>query len=161
MKLKYKLFEDRGFQLAVQKLADYPFRNQLTAYNVARLFKKFGQEAETAQTLWIKLLKQFAELDQNGNFKPLEVTQSDGSISKDFNKFVVADEKKDDFKKAEAEFGELEFEVPCTPLKLSDIEMVDCSAKELLALEPILDTKLIESYSSSSAPSEVSAESAA
>lgn len=166
IKLQYQVFDDKPFVRALAKLSNFPFRNQQTAYRIARLVRKYEQELKTGQDLWIKLLKQYASLDEKGGFVPAKIAMPDGTTKEDPAKYDIPTDKLEAFRQAEKDFNAVEFEIPTWPVTLEEIKDVGLTAHELIAIEGLLNEKLMDkpadhSEASSAPSSEVSSAPAA
>lgn len=156
-KLTYALFEDAPFKRALSKIANFPFKNVKTAFAVAKLVRKWNEALKIAQEDWLVVLKAHAQIDEKGNFVPVEVMNPDGTTTKDHNRFTIPDEKKDAFQADKKIFEAQEFEVPCSLLSMADLQDCQLTAQELLSLEPVLDTSTFSSSSPTSSSDVASA----
>lgn len=131
VKLSYKEIKNQTFVQGLAKLANYGgFKDQRLAYNVAKLIRKWDSEAQMAQDLFMKLVKQYATLDEKGNIKTPEGANSGA--------FEVVDEKADAFAKARKEFESIEFDIPVHKIRIDQLEGTGLTPMEMMALEPIL-----------------------
>ncbi len=138
MKLSYKSLRDPQFGSAMRKLTNYPFKRQKTAYDVMKISGRIDQEHKVAQELFIKLLKQYAKLDEAGNFIPRVRKDADGKETPEPDTFVLDDTKTKDFDKAADEFAALEFEINWRAIDMGLLEECRLTAVELSMLEPLL-----------------------
>ena len=101
---------------------------------------------ETVQKEWVELLKTYAEIDENGKFKPAEirtkVKDKDGNIVEELKKeegtFRISPEKQEDFMAAQNLFRTKEAVIEASPILFSTVVDVGLSAAELLQLEGIV-----------------------
>lgn len=114
--------------MAMRKLSGHPFRDQKVAYRVMRIVDAVESEQKTAERLYEKLIRQFAELDDKGDFIPNEGVP---------NTFVV---KKDigGYEKALADFEALSFELKWRKIPFADLAEIHLAAAELKALAPVV-----------------------
>lgn len=131
VKLTYKMIQDRNFVAGLGKLANFGgFKDQKLAYNVAKLIRKWEVEVLTAQELYIKLVKQFAVVDENGNLK----TPEGGAPGS----FEIPDGKDEAFKTARADFEKVELEIPVHKIRLEQLEGVGITPLEMNAMDALL-----------------------
>jgi hypothetical protein len=114
--------------MAMRKLSGHPFRDQKVAYRVMRIIDAVEGEQKTAARLYEKLVRQFAELDDKGEFVP-----NNGEAGT----FVV---KKDveTYEKALKDFEELAIDLKWRKVQLQDLSEIHLAAAELKALTPVV-----------------------
>jgi hypothetical protein len=118
------------FVQALVKLGKFEgFKEQRVAYNVAKVIRRFDAESTIAQELFLKLVKQYAVLDEKGNIKSPE--DKPGT-------YEIPDEKVADWKKAKEDFDDVEFELDCHKIRLEQLGNAPLSPIDLNALEPLL-----------------------
>lgn len=128
--LSYEVFRNGAFTAAQQKLRAYPFKNQRTSFNVARLLGMLDKESELCQAAWHKLVDQYAKKDEHGKIVPHEGREGTYSIRED-----AADE----WKAKVEEFHKVSFTVERNPFKLTELEELRLTPGEILALGPLLE----------------------
>lgn len=117
------------FHAAIRKLCSGQFEVKL-AYNIKRLGDKIKQAGKKMKWDFEKELQEkFAERDEKGEIK---LDENDPSTL-----FTVADKDKEEFNKAEKEFGEVEIEIERNHITLANLGNMNWSASELTFLEPI------------------------
>jgi hypothetical protein len=131
IKLTYKIIDDRSFLETLKQLSNYPFRNQRFSYNVSKIWRRLISEVEAANEQWIKLLKQYAELDEKGSFVP---KTEDAPHS-----FKIIEGKEAEFEAAKKDFEAVGFEIDCHPLKLEQLEQMPISGTQIDTLAPLFD----------------------
>lgn len=140
--LTYQHVRNEAFVKALAKLARFEgFKDFRVAYSIAKFVRKWEQEAQMAQELYLKLVKQYAKLDEKGNVEPVE--NQPGT-------FQIPNESVEVWKQAAENFHTISFEIEVKKLPISKLEAVGLSAMELNALEPLLEIDFQESDSSSS-----------
>ncbi len=144
-KLKFADTKSREFLTAYSKLMQYTgFKDPKVAYNVAKIGRKFDAEAKICQELFIKLLKNYARLDDKGGIAPRTQETLDAKGEKTTqvipNTYEILPEKVADesWAKAAEEFDASEFEVHCHKIKLSDLAGAQMSALDLTVLEALI-----------------------
>lgn len=142
-KLKFENIKDPSFTAALRKLMQFNgYKDTKTAYNIAKIGKKFDAEAKICQELFITHVKKFCSLDAKGEMVPRVQMIKDAKgvdvETKLPGTYVIPAEKQDAFEKASLEFDSTEFEIPCHKVKLSDIDGAKMTPADMLALEPLL-----------------------
>jgi hypothetical protein len=131
IKVKFGNVRDQMFMAAMSKLAHSPtFKDPKAAYNIARIIAKLGQQTDTTNELFVKLLKQYAKLDEKGNFIPVE--NRPGT-------FQIPDERSEEWNTKLKEFEAIEFDIDRYAIKLDDIADAKLTPAELNAIHDILD----------------------
>lgn len=111
--VKYKNYRIPGFLVSLQKLGQHNFKDQKAAYNAMRILKKVDQEKALAEEHFIKLAKQYATLDDKGEFLPKEGVPGT---------FQVPDDKLPEWEKQYKEFQELESKLERYQVKVEDLD---------------------------------------
>ncbi len=132
IKMKYSEFMRFDFAQSFQKLVTFPVSGE-TAY----LIKKIGDECNKAriqiQAEYKDLMLQYCKLDDKGEiFRPDE---------KDPNSFDIPEDKIEEFKKKEAEFGDNIVTINRNVLDPKRLEGLKLTAGEAAALYAIIDFK--------------------
>jgi len=136
IKINYSQLNDKRLTQALEKLAQCSIQEipvLKVRWNIQRIIRKVEKEIKLGQDLFQKILKEFVEVDDKGNF--VWGTDNDGSPIP--GKFIVKDEE--GFKKKNEEFLLLEFEIASYPIKLSDLELAPLTSLDLMGLEPLID----------------------
>lgn len=136
-KLKFADVKNQDFVRAYMKIITHTeYKDTKTAYNIAKIARKFDQESKLSQELYVKLIKKYAKLDDKGEIAPRK--EGERVIP---NTYEIRDEAVEDgsWKKAAEDFDATEFEIACHKVKLSDLNNVGLSPVDLLALEDIID----------------------
>lgn len=144
-KLKFSDTKSREFLMAYSKVMQFTgFKDTKIAYNVAKIGRKFDAEAKICQELFIKLLKNYAKLEENGELAPREDevinAKSEKVKIKVPNTYQILPEKIEDgsWAKALEEFDASEFEVHCHKIKLADLDGAKLSPLDLTILDPLI-----------------------
>jgi hypothetical protein len=117
--------------LALLKLEAFPKYGDIkVTYNIARAIALIKQRFIKSQNEFFELLREYAKLDEKGQFIPHDDEP---------NTYEIKDEKKEEWKEALLKFEEQSFSIERHKLKLSDLEEVGLSPKELTALAPLLE----------------------
>jgi hypothetical protein len=118
---------DRAFiilkQLVSEKLpfkASYWLRRDIDV--VGRIYQPFLEAKQV-------LFKEFAELDEGGNFK----------IAEDKMNVILKEDKKEEFYKQYSELAMKDVEVEIYPLKLEWFDKVEGTVEELVAIDFLLE----------------------
>lgn len=162
-KLKFADTKSREFLMAYSKVMQFTgFKDTKVAYNIAKIGRKFDQEAKTCQELYLKLLKGYAKLDEKGEIAPREEESVNAKGEKVMlkvpNTFVILEEKVKDgsWEKALTEFDETEIELHCHKIKLSDLDGAKLSPLDLTVLEPLLsEIEMVPSAGEPVAPTQL------
>lgn len=129
--IPYSALREHPFNMALKKLVDYPRFKPTLALSIARLVKRIDEERSVAQDLYIKILKQHAELDALGELVP-----KDGKP----NTYIIkADSTQEALDKALEEFGKETFSVEMKKFPLDLLEGVGLSGSEIMSLESLLE----------------------
>ncbi len=131
IKLTYKLINNGAFVSAIGKIAKFEgWTDQRSAYNAAKFFRRFKQEMETAQELYVKLVKRHAKVDEKGNL----ISPEDKP-----GQFEILDQNAEAWIKAREDFESVSFEIDCHPIPLEKLQGAELSAIDLDVIEPLLD----------------------
>lgn len=129
--LTNKDLQNENLPLALVKLEAFPKYNDIkVTYNIARSITLIKQRFLKVQNEFFDMLREYAKLDEKGQFIP-HGDQPDS--------YEIQDDKKEDWQKAIREFEEQSFKIERHKLKLSDISGVGLSPKEINALAPMLE----------------------
>lgn len=129
VRLTYGEVKKSTFRMAMGKLAQHPFKDQKVAYRVMRIVDATEIELKGAEKLHAKLVEQYAEKDEKGEFIPL-----DGRAGT----FRVPEDRQEAYGKALADFDALSFAMRWRKLSLDDLSDLRLSAAEMKALEPVV-----------------------
>lgn len=145
-KLKFGDTKSREFLQAYSKVMTFTgYKDMKVAYNIAKIGRKYDSEAKICQELWLKLLKNYAKLDDKGNIAPRmqESINAKGEkvSTKVPNTYEILPEKVEDgsWEKATIDFDATEFEIPCHKIKLADLAEAKLAPMDLMVLEPMID----------------------
>lgn len=135
--IAYKDLRNPHFISAWNKVVNSPLRS-LNAIQKVSLLKKAIQKAhKEAQDNWTKNLKQFALLDEKGEFVPISKDQP--------GTFQVPDEKAEAWQKKAESMDEMKTSLRAWPLKVQELKSVqDLTANDLDALCPLVEDALLE-----------------
>lgn len=130
IQINYKRVKDHTFNAAMKKLSAKPFRDQKLAYTIAKIVNVLNKEAETTQALFLKLVDTYADKDAQGHvIVPPGMAPGSFQVSKNH----------EEYQKALADFEALSFDIPGPKLTFLQLESVDLSAEDCIALEPLLE----------------------
>lgn len=117
------------FSQSVQKLTSQNFPAQ-TAYQVKLLADKMQKWREQISKEYLVLVDRFATKDAEGKIVHPN--------PEDKNGFDVSPERMADYKKAEAEFGEIEFTINVSQIQLKDLAKLEFTPAEMSQLDPLI-----------------------
>lgn len=126
--LKYSKLRDPNFQQALYKLTNYTGFPTKTCITIAKLKKCIDSESVIAQDAFIALLKQYAELDEKGNFVPEDNKKGT---------FKIIEAKVDEWQKAVEEFSNKLLSVEKFRIDFEDVKDAKLSPQDFIALEDI------------------------
>lgn len=126
--LKYSKLRDPNFQQALYKLTNYTGFPTKTCITIAKLKKCIDSESVIAQDAFIALLKQYAELDEKGNFVPLDNKK---------DTFKIIESKTEEWEKALLGFGDKVLYVEKFRIDFEDVKDAKLSPQDFIALEDI------------------------
>lgn len=130
IKLTYDQIVDHDFKSAVHKMATTPTNNR-AASRIAKVTKPIVKAVDQIEKEFTsELVDTYAEKDEKGKPK----RKPNGS-------FVIPEEKAEEFKTAQADFGKREVEIDWSPLTFSDIEHVQLSPSEFDAINGTIFTE--------------------
>jgi len=133
-KLKFADIKSREFMQAYLKLINFnEFKETKVAYNVAKIDRKFQQELKLSQDLYVKLIKQYAVLDDKGEIACR--IENETAIP---NTYVIDPAKVEAWEVAVKEFDATEFEIPCQKLTLANLEGIQLSPNDFNAIEAMI-----------------------
>lgn len=128
LKLKQKYFRGQ-FLPTLEKLMEQDSLNQKVAYNLSKLATGVQNAAKAAQVEFIALVEKHAVKNEKGEVEP---HNGPGT-------FKIAKENEAEWLKAVSEFEEKEVELAgANPFMVADFAQAKLSAKDYMALEPIL-----------------------
>lgn len=122
MELKYETLNNPSFVAAFSRLVNAQLPPKI-AYKIMRIHNCVTSEMKTIETLWRRLLDQYAEKDEKGN--PLREERG----------FKMKEESGPLYEKAFQELMSITCTIPWDAIPLSDIASVELSAVELKAIE--------------------------
>lgn len=130
IKITYETLAGPDFQAAFQKIMNAPMDGK-SAYMVKKIYKevKAGRD-QISEEFKKEIQEAFGQKDSEGKI--------------DHTKFVVAEGKQDEYKKAVDDFEKRVIEVKRPKLTMKDISAVQLSPFEQLAIEDILDDSAAE-----------------
>ncbi|HZX13717.1 MAG TPA: hypothetical protein VFF49_04880 [Thermodesulfobacteriota bacterium] len=133
IKLTYRELNSEGLNQAIYELSvKVGFSNFKTAYNIAKISRKFKSELAIARESYLKWVKDFALLDESGKFK---VAQTPSTACP----WEIDPNKKEEFEAKMSEFLKVEVMIPCHPINISDLGSVQLSPLQINNLLPLLD----------------------
>lgn len=128
--LKYSHLRSPSFHQALRKLANHPFKDVKSLYNVTRIVKLVQQEGKQCDELFLKVLKGYADLDEKGEIKPINPTSP--------NTFSVPDSKKEEWEKAAKDFHEIEVKFERHKVTPEECVLAGLTANDMVELDPML-----------------------
>lgn len=129
VQLTYGEVKKPMFRTAMGKISGHPFKDQKIAYRVMRIVDSVEIELKGAERLHAKLVDQFAEKDEKGEFVPLEGRPGT---------FRVPPDRQEEYGKALTDFDALSFAMRWRKLSMDDLSDLRLSAAELKAVESIV-----------------------
>lgn len=131
IKLTYENLRDRSFYQAVSKINTFNgFKDSRILVNIARVVKLIDKYQKECDEVFIKLVKQFCELDEKGEIK---------SPADRPGAYTILPEKLGEWKTALEDFHKIEVELFAKKIKLFDLTPAQLSAQDVVMLEPMLD----------------------
>lgn len=129
IKLKYSTFMGFPFSQSIQKLTSQNFPAK-TAYQIRLLADKMQKWREQISKEYMEIIQTYATKD------------ADGAVvhpnPEDKNGFDVAPERMEAYKAAEAKFGETEFTINVSQIRLEDLAKLEFTPAEMAQLDPII-----------------------
>ena len=122
-----KLQDIMESQEVMRTLSNKQLRGR-TAFKVARLLKKLEAELTTFNETRVKIIEQYAKKDENGEF-----------ITNEKNEYQFDPEQANKFVEEINKLLSEEIQVDANPILLSEIEDLDFSPAEIVALEPFME----------------------
>lgn len=130
IKLTYGTLRDKEFFMAIAKLNNCAqFKDVRLIANIARIVKLIDKNQNESNDVFLKLLKQYAKLDEKG-----EVAPAPGKPGT----YEIKDDSLIEWQNKYKEFCDVEFEIFAKKLYLHDLVPAQLAPKDLIALEPIL-----------------------
>lgn len=127
IKLKFGDIRKGEIFQSLGQIAQLPL-DQKWAYAVAKIMRKLNAESMTVQELFLKLVKQYAVLDEKG-----EVAPHNGPGT-----FKIREEAIAEWQTKIAQFDETDLELSATKIPLQALEKAKLPAVVYLGLEPFL-----------------------
>lgn len=137
LKVTYGDIRNPMFKRAFSKVSNATgFKDVRVVRNIVRIGDSLQKQEEEIHTYWLKLLKEFAKLDAEGNFEPTKNEKGEPQMGT----FQIRDDVLADgsWPKAQKEFSELTAEIHAKKLLLHELVNCDLSPAELSYLEPLL-----------------------
>lgn len=128
--LKYANLRDPSFLRAFYKLTNHSGLPTKACIVITKLKKRIDEETKLAQEEFTKLLKNFAELDEKGDFVPQD--NKPGT-------FKIIEGKEQEWEAASDTLLEKEFVIQKSKLNFADVESAKLSPNEFISLEPIFE----------------------
>jgi len=128
--IAYGQFQDATFMAALARLGSHKFKNPKTTFRVMKLTKAINKELNDSQELFVKTLKEYAKLDDKGEFVPQD--NKPGT-------YVIREEKVDEWKIAFNEFKVIEPSLHRKKLSLDELEDFTTSAVEMNGMSKLID----------------------
>lgn len=133
IELQFRTINENIFHDGLNKLASFPGFSPKEAYHISRLTDKIGQHTKEARASYGKLIEKYAEKDEKG--RPV-VTQAPPFFK--MKDGVDASAWTKDYE----EFLDIKVSIEKNKIPLSSLpSQIGLSAKELKALEPLLDVE--------------------
>lgn len=130
IKLTYKDLKDPQFIPTMQKIATAPLKSPKTAHRILTITKALDPEIKKSQEIFEKTVKTYAELDEKGNFVPLEGRPGT---------FKIKEGEEEKWKKALEEYEAIECEVDAPKINIEHLEGITLSAMDLRVLDPMIN----------------------
>lgn len=111
----------------LQKLSNTGLRAKL-AWQVSRLLKAVDKEVQEFNEARMELIKKYGEKDESGEL----ITDEKGNCK-------IATTSTDTFTAELNELVESEIEINANKIKMDDLENIDFTPSEMIALEPFID----------------------
>jgi len=125
----------QAFVAAVKVIVEYrkfPPKKLLRVVKWQRGIEKAMEDVSEAHR---KMLKEFAQLDANGEFVPMPNQPGTWQLSEDVK---ASPEKMQNYWEKTQEFNKMEVDIPVMPLQFSEVEKVELSPAEVGALGELL-----------------------
>ncbi|MCD6436250.1 MAG: hypothetical protein J7L15_07660 [Clostridiales bacterium] len=122
--MKVKLVEIKNAEEPLKKIVNKEL-NIRVAYKLAKLLKVFSSELVVIEEARIKLVRKFAEIDEDKIMK-------------------VPQEKTQEFMSEFIEFLQEEIDIDFEPIDISEIEDITFTASDMLKVEKFLKNKIEE-----------------
>jgi hypothetical protein len=131
--LSYAKFHDPNFTSAIRKIASYTEFEPKVAYAFKRIRDQISSEARSSQNDYMELVKQYADLKDDGSIKPRE--DSEGKEMPDT--FQIDEEKKEVFTTAINTFHKKEFSIDKDPVPSEWVAGVGLTPDEIGAAKEL------------------------
>jgi hypothetical protein len=116
-----------------------------TSYNISKIIRRVQNEINEGRGSYISILKRFCQLDGKGNFIPeltKEVKDAEGKVTKAptpiVGSYLVKEGEQENLKKAIEEFLDIEIELDCHKINLSEFNDEKVPPAILNLLEPLI-----------------------
>ena len=111
----------------LRKLAGQPLKGR-TAFQVSKILKKLEEELNLFNSTRVELIKKYSKVDENG-----EIIQDENGNVK------LQEDKLNDFNNEIAELLNTPIEINSGKIKLVDIEDINFTPAEMMALEELIE----------------------
>lgn len=119
IELTWAMIRNPQFLAGLSKLVNAGFEFK-TAYHISRIFSRVDSEYKESQKFFMKFVEKYADIDQKtGSYK-------------------VKDEHLEKWKEETKNFDETKFVIEKSRVNIADLNGVNLTPLEILALEPIL-----------------------
>lgn len=124
-KLIYSDLSNFNFQKAMQKIENAP-TDGFTAYRIKKILKELKKGRDRISAEYVtEIMEVFAKRDENGKYDP--------------DSFQPMEDKIEEFKTAQEDFGKRELHIEQNSLSIADIKDIKISAAEMDALKGAFD----------------------
>jgi len=123
-----KLREIIGSADMLKQVSEMKLRGR-TAWKVAKLLKKLEEELNLFTSTREKLIKEYAEKDENGNFVINEKT----------NEYTFSEENMNKFMTELNELTEGTVHIDADKIRLDELENLDFTPTQMVGLEPFIE----------------------
>jgi hypothetical protein len=128
IRVTYAQLNQGSLMAVLDKLQHVPGFKPQTAWKIMKMNRKLTQELKHAREFFGKMIRDHAELDEQGNPK----------VGED-KKYVLKPEMKDSFEKKAEEFLKMEIELRENKILFSDLNDAGLSPYEYEILEPLME----------------------
>lgn len=129
--ISYEKLRDPEFTAGIGKIYRFPkFKDVKLMMRIVRLTKLLQKYMDEGQEVYVNLVKQYALLDDKGNFIPPE--------NKALGDFQIPPANQEEWAKKKKEFAETTVEIFAEKFEVFNFSEVGLTPAELDALEPIL-----------------------
>ena len=133
--VKLGSFQEPTFTHSLGRLVGHKFKDPRITYKVMKISESINKVMQSSQKAFITTLKEYAELDDKGEFVPKD--DKPGT-------YVIPEEKQESWKKVYSEFGETKESLNRKKLDLDDLTGFELSAMDMTNLEGIVDISGVE-----------------